>query len=95
MKITITKKEPAACGGTWYTGWTGAWDFQAKVYDTDSKYGISGGRVSKLTIASKATGRVVARYDRGWDILPDAGDMATLAEIHRLEAALFYYLMEE
>ena len=70
MKITITKKQPAACGGTWYTGWTGAYWFQAKAYTGGSIYGINEGQVSKLEITSTATGAVVASYDRGWDMEP-------------------------
>ena len=48
-----------------------------KVYEKPSKrYGINGGRISKLTI--KIDGRVVANYDRGWDIEP-ADDVAEKA----------------
>ena len=38
-----------------------------KVYQKPSKkYGIEGGRISKLTI--KVNGKTTANYDRGWDI---------------------------
>ena len=40
-----------------------------KVYDKPSaKYGINGGRISKLMI--KIDGETVCNYDRGWDIEP-------------------------
>ena len=39
-----------------------------KVYDTPSKFGIYGGKVSKMTI--KRNGVEVMNYDRGWDIKP-------------------------
>lgn len=42
--------------------------WEAKVYDEGSKYGINGGRVSKLWV--QKDGVVVCNYDRGWDIEP-------------------------
>lgn len=48
-----------------------------KVYDKPSaKYGINGGRISKLMI--KINGKVTAHYERGWDVHPtdDATEMA-------------------
>ncbi len=42
--------------------------YWAKVYDAPGKYGINGGRVSKLTV--KTDGKTVINYDRGWDIRP-------------------------
>lgn len=45
--------------------------YNAKVYDTGSRFGIGGGRVSKLTIVKASDGdwhRPVINYDRGWDI---------------------------
>lgn len=82
MKIAITKKEPAF-GGTWYTGWTGAYLFEAKAYTGGSVYGINEGQVSKLSITSAATGALVASYDRGWDVEP-----AGKADREALEAIL-------
>ncbi|MHB8963093.1 MAG: DUF7678 domain-containing protein [Saccharofermentanales bacterium] len=43
-----------------------------KVYEEGSKFGIDGGRVSKLML--KRDGKVVCSYDRGWDINPDDQD---------------------
>lgn len=42
--------------------------YSMKVFEEPSKYGINGGRISKLTL--KANKRVIANYDRGWDIMP-------------------------
>jgi len=39
-----------------------------KVYSEGSRFGIDGGKISKLTL--KRDGKVVANYDRGWDIKP-------------------------
>ena len=52
--------------------------YWVKAYERGSKYGINGGRISKLTI--KIDGEKVANYDRGWDIKPeDHGDAALIA----------------
>ena len=42
--------------------------YWAKVYDEDSPFGISGGRISKLML--KANGEIIYKYDRGEDIFP-------------------------
>ena len=39
-----------------------------KRYKEPSKFGIDGGRISKLTL--KIGDEIVANYDRGWDIRP-------------------------
>ena len=39
-------------------------------YDSPSDMGIDSGRVSKLTIRNRITGRIVAHYERGWDVKP-------------------------
>ncbi len=40
--------------------------YWAKVYKKKSRYGIDGGRISKLTL--KVKGEVIYNYDRGEDI---------------------------
>ena len=60
-------------------------EFQAKVYDEPSTYGINDGRISKLSIRSTNWG-VVFNYDRGLDIdnmTPDTVD-AIVAAIESL-----------
>ena len=42
--------------------------YSIKVFEEPSEYGINKGRISKLTL--KANKRVIANYDRGWDIMP-------------------------
>ena len=44
------------------------YSYWAKVYDEGSRFGINGGRISKLTI--KESGSIVCNYDRGWDVKP-------------------------
>ena len=44
------------------------YSFSAKLYDEPSKFGIEGGKISKLDIHKD--GELVMRYDRGWDKEP-------------------------
>ena len=52
--------------------------FWAKLYDEGSKFGINGGRISKLLIykngfgCSRHNASILANYERGWDIQPKA-----------------------
>lgn len=42
--------------------------YSMKVFEEPSEYGINKGRISKLTL--KNNNKVIANYDRGWDIMP-------------------------
>ncbi len=70
FKIKVKEKAPA--DPHWQEGALRVYDdsyhYWAKVYETESQYGIDGGRVSKLTI--KRGGEIVANFDRGWDVAP-------------------------
>lgn len=56
-----------------------------KVYDRpNAKYGIDGGRISKLMI--KINGKITANYDRGWDIQPTDDATVTALQILLLDA---------
>ena len=50
-----------------------------KQYDEGSQYGIDGGRISKLML--KRDGKIVANYDRGWDIEPADPDTQIALEL--------------
>lgn len=52
-------------------GIVGRYKFDAKVFDECSKYGIDGGRISKLTLRDENSEHCILNYDRGWDIEPD------------------------
>jgi hypothetical protein len=62
----------------WVNGTIDKFNFQAKVYDEGSKYGINNGRVSKLAIWNEEIRQekqnfldaCIVNYDRGWDIEP-------------------------
>ena len=62
IKMQILKTD-----GPWVEGTLGAWKFQAKVFNTPSRYGIFIGRVSKLVVSCSSSGDVVFNYDRGFD----------------------------
>lgn len=59
--------------------------YQAKVYEEGSKYGINGGRVSKLGIRfDDEVKQVIVYYDREWVIKPKT-ELANKALNHVLE----------
>ena len=53
--------------------------YYAKVYDTGSKYGINGGKISKLEI--RIDDQNVCHYDRGWDVKPTCPEAEKALEI--------------
>lgn len=55
-------------GGDWFNGTYGDLKFNAKLNSTDTHYGINGGKVIKLLI--RKGDKIIANYDRGWDIKP-------------------------
>ena len=69
-RVTITKGDINTdlwVGGT--VNENPAYSFMAKVFDVGSKYGIDGGRISKLSITHQ--GEHVVMYDRDWVRKPD------------------------
>ena len=53
----------------WCNGKVGPYNFEAKLFDEGSDFGIKKGRVSKLYVTSKTEGYVIG-FDRGWDKNP-------------------------
>jgi hypothetical protein len=49
----------------WSEGFIDGYKFYCKHYDEGSKFGIDGGRISKLSI--RKDGIEVVSYERGWD----------------------------
>ena len=59
--------------GTWVNGTLGGHRFQALVFAERAEcpdYELDQSRISKLWLKSLADHRVVANFDRGWDIRP-------------------------
>lgn len=54
-----------------------------KQYDKGSKWGIDGGRISKLML--KRNGEIVCNYDRGWDVEP-ADENTRIATEHLIHS---------
>ena len=52
----------------WTRGSILEYTFCIKHYERGSQYGIDGGRISKLEI--RKGNKILANYDRGWDIEP-------------------------
>lgn len=52
----------------WIKGQINDYEYEAKVFEEGSKYGINEGNISKLCI--KKDNEYIANYDRGWDIEP-------------------------
>lgn len=80
---TTTEKPNAtftkfARGENWVKGTVGQYNFEAKLFDEGSAFGIKKGRVSKLAIWDDKVrfakqdffAACVVNYDRGWDIKP-------------------------
>lgn len=63
----------------WVSGELNGYEFQAKVYEVGSAFGIKGGKISKLQI--KKDDVVVLNYDRGWDVRPSFDFLNVYAEI--------------
>ena len=62
----------------WEEGTFKGLKWSAKIFNEGSKYGINGGRVSKLWVSNggKIGDReVYLNYDRGWDIEPKTEEM--------------------
>ena len=56
--------------GIWLLGKIDEYDFQAKVCDEASGFGIDYGRVIKLHAFGKSRGQELFAYERGWDKYP-------------------------
>jgi len=52
----------------WVRGYVKDYQFEAKVNNTNVRYGINGGKVTKLTIKNKFG--VIVDYDKKWNTRP-------------------------
>lgn len=78
MNIEVTQKADGWMLGTI----EGGYEWQAKVYEKPSEFGINGGRVSKLFIRPVGLGwqPALISYDRGWDKRPETQDAKVVFE---------------
>jgi len=49
-----------------------------KSFEEESQFGIDKGRISKLML--KRDGKIIANYDRGWDVMPVDSEAETALE---------------
>ena len=79
MNIEITGVTRAL--NNWILGIVGPFRFAIVHFPDPSKYGIDGGRISKLWIAPRGGGPEAASYDRGWSTRPDPADADAAAAL--------------
>lgn len=74
------------------------YEYQAKVYDEGSIYGIGGGPVSKLHIKRESDygwNREICSYERGWDIVPQDADVDVFSAVmEKLDPNFWDYAFE-
>ena len=72
--LRITKTEGRAnVGGTWVNGSIAGHTFQVLVFPEHAEceaYELGTSRISKLWLRRQADRKVVANFDRGWDLEP-------------------------
>ena len=83
FKLSVKAKQKTADDRLWHEGSIG-WNksrfhYWYKQYETGSQFGIEGGRISKLML--KRDDKIVANYDRGWDVEPVDEDTKAAVEI--------------
>ncbi len=79
-KVTITEGSPET--DFWLSGNINGqpdYTFSAKVYDVGSRYGIKGGRLSKLHVFH--AGKEVIGYERGWGLRPRTAEQKEVLSI--------------
>ena len=62
----------------WFYGRIDGFQYEVKVYETGSQYGINEGRISKLYLKGDEG---QANYDRGWDIEPTTPEAEKAVQI--------------
>ena len=71
--IIAQKSRRLSAGGSWLKGTLSGHRFEALVFPEHAEcpdYELGDSRISKLWLQSLADHRVVANFDRGWDIRP-------------------------
>lgn len=71
-------------GNGWQTFQEGDYKGEFLAFEEPSKYGIDGGRISKLHIKNTKTGKDVVSYDRGWDKKPGNQDIELMDIVSKI-----------
>jgi hypothetical protein len=83
LKITKTEGRQLHAGGTWVSGTIAGHTFQVLVFEDHAEtaeYELGTSRISKLWLRRQADRRVVANFDRGWDLQPTTDDARAIVD---------------
>ena len=81
--ISVYNTFPVKCGATHFTGTLNGYHFDALVFGEHTEcpdYELGDSRISKLWLKSLTDHRVVANFDRGWDIRPTTKIAAAIVD---------------
>jgi hypothetical protein len=73
LQFTKIERRSLSTGGAWVTGTIDCYRFEALVFPehaTIAGFELGESRISKLWIEQTSDPRMVACFDRGWDLLP-------------------------
>ncbi len=73
LQFTKIERRSLSTGGAWVTGTIADYRFEALVFPehaTSAGFELGESRISKLWIEQVSDRRMVACFDRGWDMLP-------------------------
>lgn len=70
--VQVKSKKDISGQPNWLNGKHGSHLIQIKRYNGPSQFGINKSRITILYVKDTSTGKVLADYDRGWNIKPSA-----------------------
>jgi hypothetical protein len=83
LKITKTEGRQLNTGGTWVSGSIAGHTFQVLVFEDHAEtesYELGTSRISKLWLRRRADRKVIANFDRGWDLQPTTGEARAIVD---------------
>ena len=83
LKITKTEGRKLNAQGTWVNGTIAGHTFQVLVFEDHAEtesYELGTSRISKLWLRRQADRKVVANFDRGWDLQPTTDEARAIVD---------------
>ena len=83
LKITKTEGRKLNAPGTWVSGTIAGHTFQVLVFEDHAEsetYELGTSRISKLWLRRQADRKVVANFDRGWDLQPTTDEARAIVD---------------
>ena len=83
LKITKTESRRLNAPGTWVNGSIAGHTFQVLVFEDHAEtesYELGTSRISKLWLRRQADRKVVANFDRGWDLQPTTAEARAIVD---------------